>query len=42
MGGLIDWAAVPIVAAMLGVEDVERWLLQMIEIREFQRVTHGK
>jgi hypothetical protein len=34
MGG-IDWAALPVVAEMLGIEDVETLILQLIEIREF-------
>jgi hypothetical protein len=34
MGG-IDWAGLPVVAEMLGVEDVETLILHLIEIREF-------
>lgn len=34
MGG-IDWDALPVVAEMLGIEDVETLILQLIEIREF-------
>lgn len=35
MGGL-DWAALPVVAEMLGVRDVERLIDGLIAIREFQ------
>jgi hypothetical protein len=34
MGG-IDWNALPVVAEMLGVEDVETLILNLIQIREF-------
>jgi hypothetical protein len=36
MGGL-EWSALPVVAELLGVEDVERWIYQLVTIRE-----HGK
>jgi hypothetical protein len=35
MGG-IDWGAVPVIIEMFGIEDVESFILQLIEIREFQ------
>jgi len=35
MGGL-DWAALPVVAEMLGVSDVERLIRQLVTIRQFQ------
>lgn len=35
MGG-IDWAALPIVAEMLGINDVENLIHNLIQIREFQ------
>lgn len=36
MGGL-DWTALPIVAELLGVDDIERFTLQLIAIRDYQR-----
>lgn len=33
MGGL-DWAALPIVAEMLGIEDVETLIMQLTIIRD--------
>lgn len=35
MGGL-DWAALPVIAEMLGVTDVERLINQLLTIREFK------
>lgn len=35
MGGL-DWAALPLVVEMLGVNDVEPFILSLIAIRDFQ------
>jgi hypothetical protein len=36
MGGL-DWVALPVVVEMLGVEDVEVFVQQLVAIRQFQR-----
>jgi hypothetical protein len=36
MGG-IDWAALPVVAEMLGIEDIETLVINLTEIREFNR-----
>jgi len=36
MGGL-DWAALPIVAEMLGIEDTETLIVQLVAIRDHQR-----
>lgn len=35
MGGL-DWAALPVVVEMLGVQDVESLILALAAIRDFQ------
>lgn len=35
MGGL-DWAALPIVAEIIGVIDIEHLIVELIAIREFQ------
>lgn len=36
MGGL-DWAALPIVAEMLGIDDVEKLVVQLVTIRDKDR-----
>jgi hypothetical protein len=36
MGG-IDWAGLPMVAALLGVEDVESFARQLMVIKHFRR-----
>lgn len=36
MGGL-DWAALPVVAEMLGIQDVNQLVEQLVLIRDFQR-----
>jgi hypothetical protein len=36
MGGL-DWAALPVVVEMLGVEDVDRLVRHLVTIRESQK-----
>lgn len=36
MGG-IDWAALPIIAAMLGIEDIEGLIASLITIRDFDK-----
>lgn len=36
MGG-IDWAALPIVVEMLGIEDVDRLVRQLVTIREHRK-----
>ena len=35
MGGL-DWAALPTVAAMLGIEDIEPLVVRLTTIRDWQ------
>lgn len=34
MGGAIEWAALPLLAEMLGVEDPEAWIHRLAVIRE--------
>ena len=36
MGG-IDWAAIPVIAEMLGIDDIETLVLQLVAIRDAQR-----
>lgn len=36
MGGL-DWAALPIVVEMLGIEDVDQLVRNLATMREFQK-----
>lgn len=36
MGG-IDWAALPVVAEMLGIDDIETLVLRLVAIRDAQR-----
>lgn len=40
MGGL-DWSALPIVAELLGIDDVEKLIVQLVTIREAQKADHG-
>ena len=35
MGGM-DWAALPLVADILGAEDIERLVREIVAIRDFQ------
>lgn len=35
MGG-IDWAAMPVVAEILGIQDIENLIIQLLEIKEFK------
>lgn len=37
MGGDIDWAGLPIVADIIGIEDVEALLMQLVVIRDWKR-----
>jgi hypothetical protein len=37
MGGAVDFAALPIICEMLGIEDVEMLVQQLIVIRESKR-----
>ena len=37
MGGLIDWDALPWVCDHLGIDDVDAVILDLIQIREFQK-----
>lgn len=36
MGG-IDWEAMPVVVELLGIDDIELLIEQLIQIREFKR-----
>jgi len=36
MGGQIDWSALPIVAEMLGISDIEQFILHLLTIKSFQ------
>lgn len=36
MGGTIDWSAIPIIAEMFGVIDVESLIMQVVTIRTWQ------
>lgn len=38
MGGL-DWTALPVVADLLGVDDIEAWIVQLAALRDWTR-TH--
>lgn len=33
----IDWAALPVIAEMLGIDDIETLVLQLVAIRDAQR-----
>jgi len=35
-GGAIDWAGLPVVVELLGIDDVELLIKHMLLIREFQ------
>lgn len=37
MGGEIDWAALPLLCEIYGVDDIEALVLGLVAIREFQR-----
>lgn len=37
MGGEINWAALPVVAELFGIEDIEPFLMQLVAIRDWQR-----
>jgi hypothetical protein len=39
MGGTIDWAGLPLVAEMLGIEDLEILVAQLAALRDWQRKT---
>ncbi len=39
MGGAIDWAGLPLVAEMLGIEDLEILVAQLAALRDWQRKT---
>lgn len=36
LGGAIDWAGLPVVAEILGIDDIELLVQQMLLIRNFQ------
>lgn len=40
MGG-IDWAGLPVVAEVLGIEDVERLIVDLCAIRDYQERKDG-
>lgn len=42
MGGLIDWAALPVVAEMYGITDVDSLVRDLVTIREFNSTQRGK
>lgn len=35
MGGTIDWAGLPLVAELLGLDDLETLIVQLAAIRDF-------
>lgn len=37
MGGVIDYAALPTIVDMVGVQDPERLIHQLASLRDFQR-----
>lgn len=39
LGGTIDWAGLPLVAEMLGIEDLEILVAQLAALRDWQRKT---
>ncbi len=41
MDGKIDYAALPVIAEILGIDDVEAWLLNMLVIRQFMSDQDG-
>lgn len=42
MGGQIDWAALPVVAELLGADDVETLVADLIVIRDGMREANGQ
>jgi len=36
LGGQIDWAGLPVVAEMLGIDDIELLVMQMMQIRDWK------
>jgi hypothetical protein len=39
MGGAIDWTALPIIAEIYGIDDIELFVAKLDAIREFKRLT---
>lgn len=39
MGGQIDWAGLPLVADLLGIDDLEILITQLAALRDWQRRT---
>lgn len=37
MGAALDWAALPLVVELLGADDVERLVVELVAIRDFQK-----
>ena len=37
MGGAIDWAALPVITEMLGIEDIEAFVNRLTAIRDWQQ-----
>lgn len=37
MNGALDWSALPVVAEMLGINDIEWLVMQLHAIRDFKR-----
>ena len=36
MGGAIDWSALPVIAEMLGIDDMEALITRLATIRDWQ------
>jgi hypothetical protein len=36
MGGTMDWAALPVIAEILGVDDMESFIQRLVAIRDWQ------
>lgn len=41
MGGVIDWAALPVVVEMFGVDDVDSLVRDLVTIREYNARKSG-
>lgn len=41
MGGELNWNALPVVAELLGVSDIDRWILGLVELRNRTRRAPG-
>lgn len=36
MGGALDWSALPVVAEILGIEDIEMFVHRLAAVRDWQ------